>query len=328
MAATGSDGVVILPFVGRAPGAPHSDSLAPAAERYFKEGWAERDYRVKAAPLIRTRKAVIDADFMTDDEYDNEFFKFMGDFRLKFCALVAFKVKNQKLCCTFHRSKDKDRFCAQDARILSGLSDRFALASSVSHAVSDAKAAGLSEAFDHMKLGALFFNRAGQVVRMNEVAERLMGEELNVSRGEIRAGTADETNALRRQVRSAISGLETPLKFNSIPIKRDGKQPLVIRIQKIDGFLRDYFSDIKVMAIIDDLEDDTAEKSTLVQSVFGLTPTEAAVAILLAQGESLKNVADQRQISYETARTHMKALFMKMGARRQSEIVSLITKLR
>lgn len=57
---------------------------------------------------------------------------------------------------------------------------------------------------------------------------------------------------------------------------------------------------------------------------FGLTPTEARLAGLLAQGRSLQEVGEQLRISLGTARTHLKSIFLKTGASRQSELVRLL----
>lgn len=328
MAATNSDGATIIPATGRELGHPCSDSLALPLERYYNEGWAERDYRLRAIPLAMRRKVVIDSDFMSDDDYNNEFFRFMNCFNLKYTALVIFRIDGNIVCCALHRKKDKGGFSPQEGRALTGLSERFTLASSIAHSVADAKVMGLSEAFDRMNLGVIFFNRAGRVARMNGAAERLMGEDLSVTRGEIRAGSSEETNALRKQIHITLSGLETPYSQVGIRITRREKRPLIVRTQRIDGFLQDFFYDIKAMAVIEDLGEQPQGKASVLQSAFNLTPTQAAIAMLLAEGGGLKDVADQRHISYETARTHMKSLLSKMGARGQSEIVSLVTKIR
>lgn len=317
-----------MPLEGRAPGVPHSDSLARPLEQYFDEGWAERDYRVKAIPLIKRRKVVIDSDFLTEEDLSADFFVFLAKFNLLHCALVKFHIQNDIIVCALHRSAQRTKFSTREAQGLSGLSEQLTLSSSVSRAISDAKASGVAEAFDHMRLGAVFLNKAGQVVRMNALAEGLMGPDLNVSRGEIRSRIADETKTLHRQIYALLRGNEVARSQNAVRISREGKRPLIILFQKADGILGDFFSGIKLIAIIHDLEDQPHDRGDLIQHTFGLTLAETAVALLLAQGENLRSIAEQRQVSYETARTHMKSLFSKMGARRQSEIVALITKVR
>lgn len=58
--------------------------------------------------------------------------------------------------------------------------------------------------------------------------------------------------------------------------------------------------------------------------MFGLTPTEARLAVLLAEGASLQNVAEQLEITEQTARTYCKRIFGKTGTSRQADLVRLV----
>ncbi|MHA7811140.1 MAG: helix-turn-helix transcriptional regulator [Marinobacter adhaerens] len=62
------------------------------------------------------------------------------------------------------------------------------------------------------------------------------------------------------------------------------------------------------------------------QTLFHCTPTEAAVAGLLAQGLSASDVAERKQISIHTARQHIKSLLAKNGYRKQTELVSMLVR--
>jgi DNA-binding CsgD family transcriptional regulator len=57
---------------------------------------------------------------------------------------------------------------------------------------------------------------------------------------------------------------------------------------------------------------------------FGLTPTEARLALHLVTGETLRSAAAKFSISYETARTHLKNIFNKTGTCRQTQLVVVI----
>jgi DNA-binding CsgD family transcriptional regulator len=54
---------------------------------------------------------------------------------------------------------------------------------------------------------------------------------------------------------------------------------------------------------------------------FGLTRTEAAVALGVLSGGGLKAVAARLGIAPTTARTHLTAIFEKTGTRRQADLV-------
>jgi DNA-binding CsgD family transcriptional regulator len=62
----------------------------------------------------------------------------------------------------------------------------------------------------------------------------------------------------------------------------------------------------------------------LLERLYELTPTEAALAIDLASGRTLAQAAKAREVSVNTVRTHLRAVFQKTGTRRQSELVRLL----
>jgi DNA-binding CsgD family transcriptional regulator len=56
-------------------------------------------------------------------------------------------------------------------------------------------------------------------------------------------------------------------------------------------------------------------------ALYGLTPSELEVALALAGGSSLREIADARKVSINTVRTHAARLRDKMGAHSQADIV-------
>jgi DNA-binding CsgD family transcriptional regulator len=60
------------------------------------------------------------------------------------------------------------------------------------------------------------------------------------------------------------------------------------------------------------------------QQRFGLTRGEARVVRRLAEGRSIKRIAEELRVSPETARTHAKRAMQKTNTHRQAELVSLV----
>ncbi len=65
-------------------------------------------------------------------------------------------------------------------------------------------------------------------------------------------------------------------------------------------------------------------KESFVAKLFGLTISEASLAVLLADGMTLGEAGKKLNIAENTARTVSKRIFAKTGARRQTELVRLI----
>lgn len=60
------------------------------------------------------------------------------------------------------------------------------------------------------------------------------------------------------------------------------------------------------------------------QSVYELTPSEAEVTVLLAQGLSVEQIASNKSSSPNTVRTQLKSVFGKTQTSRQAELVSMV----
>jgi DNA-binding CsgD family transcriptional regulator len=59
----------------------------------------------------------------------------------------------------------------------------------------------------------------------------------------------------------------------------------------------------------------------LLRHVYGLTPAEVQIARAIAEGRTLKEYAERRRISRNTAASQLKRVFEKTGLKRQSELV-------
>lgn len=74
------------------------------------------------------------------------------------------------------------------------------------------------------------------------------------------------------------------------------------------------------------LRDPEAERPDLllVQALFGLTPSEAAVATALALGQSCAEIAQVLRVQPNTVLAHVKKALTKTGTQRQAQLVSLL----
>jgi DNA-binding CsgD family transcriptional regulator len=60
------------------------------------------------------------------------------------------------------------------------------------------------------------------------------------------------------------------------------------------------------------------------RSRFCLSPAEAQIALGIAKGETLAEIAKARSVSVSTARGQLKSVFAKTGTHRQAELVRLL----
>ena len=78
---------------------------------------------------------------------------------------------------------------------------------------------------------------------------------------------------------------------------------------------------IILIAMPDDL---VATAPGHLRTLFGLTPTESAVAVRIAQGQGVAAAAESLRVSPSTLRWHLQRVFEKTGTTRQAELARLV----
>ena len=81
------------------------------------------------------------------------------------------------------------------------------------------------------------------------------------------------------------------------------------------------------MLLISDPRADLSFPGELLQNLYGLTVGEARVAVELAQGRSVNEIVENRGRTSNTIRTQVKSAMIKMGAKRQSDLVRIVLNL-
>jgi DNA-binding CsgD family transcriptional regulator len=87
-------------------------------------------------------------------------------------------------------------------------------------------------------------------------------------------------------------------------------------------------SDRAAVLFVDDLEEsDVASPAdvSLLRASFGLTAAESRLALRLAAGATLADAADAFGVTQNTVRAQLRAVFEKTGARRQSDLIRLLS---
>ena len=81
-----------------------------------------------------------------------------------------------------------------------------------------------------------------------------------------------------------------------------------------------------VAIFVSDPEQQSEAPQAVITQLFGFTPTEATLALLLVNGLTLDEASRELGVSRNTARTHLRSVFAKTGVSRQTLLVRLILK--
>lgn len=190
-----------------------------------------------------------------------------------------------------------------------------------------ARRSAVSGALDRLPLAVIFLDGRCRVVEMNASARKLLdaGDGLRLERGVL---TAFDTRAdvLLQQMIFGAAAVATGRLLQhggALSLARPhGRRPLSAIVAPT-GATGIFPASRSASVVV--LVEEPAQKATVPFAAFtksyGLSPAEAGVALRLVNGMSLRQTAVALGIRDNTVRSHLKRIFAKTGARRQSDLV-------
>ncbi len=170
-----------------------------------------------------------------------------------------------------------------------------------------AESAALFDHLDRLAQGIVILDQFERVVRANKVAEQIVDQRdgiyLSALKG-LRAHSGEESIALRRMIRNATDVAKGKIAApgGSMTISRPSlKRPWVVIVSPLRVSSRQGFA----VVLIIDPEQKRKPAADVISKLFGFTPAETKMAVLLAQGTRVEDAASELRITVNTARTHL-----------------------
>lgn len=186
--------------------------------------------------------------------------------------------------------------------------------------------ASMAELLGDIGAGVAQIDGHGRIVAANDRARALLraGNRLSDAHGVLRAVVPAEDAALRRLLARALCG--EPGEGGSMRLSTvTAGAPLALHVIPLRGPRREHARG-RVRALL--LAVDPARRSDIdperLADLLGLTPTESVIAVLLAKGRSIDEVADELGRSRTTVKWHMRHIYAKHGLSRQMELMRLV----
>ncbi|MDE1995482.1 MAG: hypothetical protein KGI75_23480 [Rhizobiaceae bacterium] len=330
--ATGSYGVNIVPIEGRLFSTfMVTESLAPAVEDYFAGDWNGRDFRCRHVPMIRQAGVVLEQDFAGEDDFKTlDFYRAQARFHLRWTAMIGFSSGDDFLAFALQRRIEDGPYDREEANFLHRIRQKLMITARLMRDISASEVKGMAAAFEMANVACVFFDRMGLVTTVNEKMRRMLGSDLQISHGKFSPTRVEDANAFDKRLRTLIED-DTPLASGEpeiLLLSRKGRRPLIVRLQRLASDMQDIFSHSCVLAVVEDPEEKVRQRPATLTKLFGLTRAEAEIALLLAQGMTLHDIAEQRTVSYQTARAHLKSIYRKTDTNRQPELSLLLAGIR
>jgi len=331
--ASGATGACLLQSDIRTPDVPMTASAREFFKSYFDNHLHENDIRaVRGVPLLLAgRQVVTDQDLFTSESemLRDPLYVHLDRYGLRWFAAVGFFAGSALWGFSMQRTVGEGAFDEDEKTALGHLSQRLTETATLSTAVGRVVLSNVTNALGFIKRAAIALDRFGSVLSVNPLAESILaGADIRMVSQRLvmrdrRAQSIFNDFLDRMRIATDLDALAVA----PIVIRREGR-PIVIRVLPVDGAARSPFLGARAILILSGVEESEAEQLAMLRQAFRLTPSEARIAVCLADGKSLEEAAQEMAIAQETVRSHLKSIFRKTGTHRQGELVALVARLR
>lgn len=298
----------------------------------YREQFFSLDPFVNLPPdkVIALADILSDRELMTSDYYLH-YLEPIGVFRI--LGVDTIEPGGVVARLRFSRGRSEPAFAARDRQLLARLTPHLRRALQIYARLQRTASERdvYAGAVDGLSVATIILDEHARMLNSNAMATALLEEADGLSlRGQRLYIAARETNqALQQAVTSIIQAQQRgePGVVKALRIPRSaGRSDLGLVVRPVPAPGGEAQSSPCVAVFISDPDlRESASRQTLGE-LFGLTPAEANLAILLARGLSLAEVSGAQNISPHTARAQLKAIFAKTGVSRQAELVRLVLK--
>jgi DNA-binding CsgD family transcriptional regulator len=179
---------------------------------------------------------------------------------------------------------------------------------------------------DHDAAGVMFTDKDGRVIETNQAAERILrlADGLTIRNGLICARRSFETAKLTELIAHATAATGSHPSAGCLLIGRDGGRPAyIVRIAPVTAGLGGY--DLPMVMVLVSAPDDHRVSESELAELYGLSPAECRLAMAVAFGKRLNDLAGEFGLQITTLRTQLSSILKKCEVERQSDLVRLIS---
>lgn len=317
-----------------------SRSIQPRHMENYAEYYREKDvWRMKGnqymqmAGSVFPDEAFIKISTVQDSEFYNDFLKQLDIGRL-LCGIVfsnASKTMPGGLHLSLFRPLEQEGFDAQQRKFIEMLMPHLQVSMRtyfelLSHTAETALG---HAALNALNTAVLIVNPEARILYANESASRMFikTDGLITRKDVLAAATLHETLNLHAFIAGlfrSVTGLERP-RIHRIERPSGRHYACFGQLLPVESPFSKVQDHPAAIIFIHDPETRTMLEPEAIAKLYDLTAAEAQLASLLVRGFNLERAAKERGISYNTARTQLKCLFLKTGCHKQAEMVSLLS---
>jgi DNA-binding CsgD family transcriptional regulator/PAS domain-containing protein len=188
----------------------------------------------------------------------------------------------------------------------------------------------LREVIDRIPTGIVLVDETGHVATLNDSALLSIEnqEGMRIEEGRLVLDDPDSNRWLARVVDEASCPQLRAGGFRERPMNgnrstTNGRVPVVVT-PLLSPASRSTRPDTVAMIFVGSPKLAQVTSMHLLRNLYGLTRAEAEITQLIADGLSLEEAAERRTVTLNTARSQLKRVFSKTGAKRQADLVRIV----
>ena len=310
-------------------------SAAPEAERRYREHYSPLNSWVqavtKASDWLGASRQIISIAELEQTEFYNDL---LLPFRMPSGIFAVVERGPSRVAnLSLYRSEEAGPFPEQAFDVVRSLCPhikrayRFHLHLAGSRNQRDS----LQTALDSLAMGVILLASRGQIVTMNHAAERLLADNDNlaISREGLRARRPDESARLEQLIAKATATSEDeglrPAGFLTISSRH--RSPLLLLVSPVRGLDVDDAHPVRAIVFLTDPAQRIRPTQSTQRALFGFTPAEYRLAMLLADGEKPTAIGEMIGVSRNTLKSQLSSIYRKTGTSRQAQFVRLLLQL-
>lgn len=177
-----------------------------------------------------------------------------------------------------------------------------------------------------LSIGVIVINDLGRVVETNAVAERIAAGDdgITIRQSRVVLGRAFEAAKFEAHLADVLPPVLNVKKMARMLVGRPGgKRPYSLTLVPSTRYPGSLGRTYAIVLISD--PDVGIPTETELAELFGLSPAESRLAVALARGKKLPEIAVDAGVKVTTLRTQLQSIFRKVGVERQSELLLILS---
>ena len=195
----------------------------------------------------------------------------------------------------------------------------------------EARSATVTSLLDNPRVGVLHLDRRGRILEVNDRARGILrsGDGISDRYGTLRARAPADQGRLDELLGNALRASNAPATGGSMMLRRSSVlPPFVVHIKPVP-FPRLHYGARHVAALVLIVEPGRRHRidPQVVATTLELTPGETQVAVGLAEGKGVREMAEATGRTEGAIYRHLKQIYQKQSISRQADLVRLVLSL-